>query len=38
MLAADALTKHTAASGLFCSVRLLEEERGDARERRILVD
>ena len=37
LLAADALTKHTAASGLFCSVRLLDE-REDSRERRIVVD
>ena len=37
LLAADALTKHTAASGLFCSVQLLGEQ-GEARERRVLVD
>jgi len=37
LLAADALTKHTAASGLFCSVKLLDEAE-NARERRILVD
>ena len=33
LLAADALTKHTAASDLFCSVQLLDEEKG-ARKRR----
>ena len=37
LLAADALTKHTAASGLFCSVTLLDEHE-DGRARRILVD
>ncbi len=37
LLAADALTKHTAASGLFCSVQLLDEQE-EARERRVLVD
>ena len=38
LLAADALTKHTQASGLFCSVRLLDQPTDDAHERRILVD
>ena len=42
LLAADALTEHTAASKLFCSVQLLDVElgvaAGDARERRLLVD
>ena len=37
LLAADALTKHTAASDLFCSVRLLDE-RGTARERKTFLD
>ena len=37
LLAADALTKHTAASGLFCTVKVLDEA-DEARERRILVD
>ena len=38
LLAADALTEHTAASKLFCEVRLLEGESGDTRERRIRAD
>jgi hypothetical protein len=38
LLAADALTEHTGAAKLFCSVQLLEEEPGDARERRRQVD
>lgn len=38
LLAADALTEHTAASHLFCEVRLLEGESGDTRERRIRAD
>ena len=37
LLAADALTKHTSASGLFCSVQLLDAA-ADSRERLILVD
>jgi GH15 family glucan-1,4-alpha-glucosidase len=37
LLAADALTEHTAASGLFCSVRLLERQ-DTVRKRRSLVD
>ena len=36
LLAADALTGHTAASGLFCSVRLLAVDADDSR--RALVD
>lgn len=38
LLAADALTGHTAASKLFCSVQLLEVEQTDSWERRVLVD
>jgi hypothetical protein len=38
LLAADALTEHTAASKLFCSVQLLDAAAGDSRERRLLVD
>jgi hypothetical protein len=38
LLAADALTEHTAAAKLFCSVRLLDATVGDSRARRLLVD
>ena len=38
LLAADALTQHTAAANLFCSVQLLAVDAGSARERRILGD
>ncbi len=38
LLAADALTQHTAASGLFTSVQLLDVGNGEAQERRVLVD
>ena len=38
LLAADALTKHTQAAGLFCSVRLLDQPADDVPERRSLVD
>jgi hypothetical protein len=38
LLAADALTEHTPAAKLFCSVQLLDGESGDSRERRRLVD
>jgi hypothetical protein len=39
LLAADALTEHTAAAGLFTSVQLLDSaDAEDSRERRILVD
>ena len=38
MLAADALTEHTPASRLFCSVNLLAAEPREARTRRQLVD
>lgn len=38
LLAADALTEHTAASKLFCSVHLLDATQCDSRERRLLVD
>ncbi|MAT91578.1 MAG: prenyltransferase [Halioglobus sp.] len=39
LLAADALTEHTPAAKLFCSVRLLEEaDVQEARERRVRVD
>lgn len=35
LLAADALTQHTAASQLFTEVRLLEASTGDARRRKV---
>ena len=38
LLAADALTEHTAASKLFCSVHLLDATPGDSSERRLLRD
>ena len=38
LLAADALTQHTAAANLFCSVQLLAVDAGSARDRRILGD
>jgi MMP endo-(1,4)-3-O-methyl-alpha-D-mannosidase len=38
LLAADALTEHTAASGLFTSVRLLDLPETQSEERRLLVD
>jgi hypothetical protein len=38
MLAADALTEHTPAAKLFCSVELLEREAVQARTRRQRVD
>ena len=38
LLAADALTEHTAASQLFCSVNLLDDTSAAARRRRSLVD
>ena len=38
LLAADALTEHTPASRLFCSVQLLDEASDEARERRVLID
>ncbi len=38
LLAADALTEHTPAAKLFCSVQLLDAADADARERRVRVD
>lgn len=38
LLAADALTQHTAAAKLFCSVQLLDEETADSKARRVVLD
>ena len=39
LLAADALTEHTAASGLFSSVQLLDvKEEAPLQERRLIAD
>ena len=38
LLAADALTEHTAASGLFTKVQLLDVESSESGERRLSVD
>jgi MMP endo-(1,4)-3-O-methyl-alpha-D-mannosidase len=38
LLAADALTEHTPAAKLFCSVELLDEDAQESAKRRVLVD